>query len=58
MFIDVPLFLETSPALKVPGYVPGVCSYRTMFGLSDQLQYTEGLQDDTASFSSHIALRL
>ena len=29
-----------------------------MFGLSDQLQYTEGLQDDTTGFSSPIALRL
>ena len=35
-----------------------LCSYRTMFGLSDQLQYTEGMQDDTKDFSSHIPLRL
>ena len=35
-----------------------LCSYRTMFGPSDQLQYTEALQDDTKDFSSHIALRL
>ena len=24
MFIEVPLFQETSPALKIPGYVPDI----------------------------------